>query len=149
MRIAHRRSRSGTNRLGEFATNNCNENTTSTLITQAKSTHSSNHTDSHSIDGNNDEETVLIALEHSSKHSDDHTAQTERNVVLLWEKMNYFLRHTNHMKRSDWVIRTIRTWYFQVGFPGGQNVEGYLSSHKKRWLKPYFPHPETQRNHYM
>jgi isochorismate hydrolase len=56
---------------------------------------------------------VLIALEHSSKHSDDHTAQTERNVMLLWEKMNYFLRHTNHTKRLDWVIRTIRTHDFE------------------------------------
>lgn len=144
MRIAHRRSRSGTNRLGEFATNNCNENTTSTLITQAKSTHSSNHTDSHSIDGNNDEETVLIALEHSSKHSDDHTAPTERNVVLLWEKMNYFLHHTSHTKRFNRVIRVIRTHDLEDGFPGGQKVKGYLSSYKKRCLKPYIPHPETQ-----
>ena len=82
--MAHPRSRSGTNQLGEFATNNCDEKHHKHTHNTSQNTHLSNHTDSHSTDRNNDKETVLIALEHSSKHSDDHIMTTERKVVLLW-----------------------------------------------------------------
>lgn len=91
------------------------------------------------------EHELLVHTEHILVYTELYLIKrTERKLVLLWEKMNYFLRHTNHTKRLDRVIRTIRTQDLEDGFPGGQNFEGYLSSHKKRCLKPYIPHPETQ-----